>query len=130
LIKHGGEQSSNDNGFTIIEVLIAMAIFAIGILAVATMQISSINGNAGARKYSEASSFAQGQIESLMSISFANIVNSNSVNADGYRVQTTILNQSDLDLDGDNDIMNVEVTVFDPSGIERSRVTFLKAADI
>jgi type IV pilus assembly protein PilV len=35
-------------GFTLIEVLIAMAIFAIGILAVGSMQISAINTNVSA----------------------------------------------------------------------------------
>ena len=38
-------------GYTIMEVLIALAIFAIGILGVATMQISSTNGTASARKH-------------------------------------------------------------------------------
>jgi len=125
--------NNKEKGFTLIEVMIAMAIFAIGILGVAKMQINAISGNAKAREYSEASAFAQGQIESLMSTSFDNIVlagNSSTVNAGGYTVQTTILNQADLDGDLNNDIMNIEIRVFDPSGIERSLLTFLKAANI
>jgi type IV pilus assembly protein PilV len=35
-----------ENGFTILEVLIAVSVLAIGILAVASMQISAIRGNA------------------------------------------------------------------------------------
>ena len=121
---------SKSKGFTIIEILIAMAIFSIGILAVATMQISSVNGNSNARKYLEASAFAQGQLESTLLIPFNNVANSNIVNADGYRVQMTIQNQSDLDADGTNDVMTILVQVFDPSGIERSRMSFLKARNI
>jgi prepilin-type N-terminal cleavage/methylation domain-containing protein len=130
LIQNGIKLSNNDKGFTIIEVMIALVIFSFGILGLAKLQITAVNGNAKAREYSEASAFAQGQIESLMSTPFANIVNSNPVNADGYRIQTTILSQTDLDADGDNDIMTIEVRVFDPSNVERGLLTFLKAADI
>jgi len=117
-------------GFTLIEILIAMAIFSIGILGVATMQISSVNGNSNARRHLEASAFAQGLIESTLSIPFNNVTNSNIVNADGYRVQTTIQGQSDLDTDGTNDVMRILVQVFDPSGVERTRVSFLKSRNI
>ena len=129
-IQNGIQLKNSDKGFTIIEVMIALVIFAFGILGLAKLQILAVNGNANAREYSEASAFAQMQIESLMSIPFTNIVNSNPVNADGYRIQTTILSQADLDADGDNDIMTIEVRVFDPSNTERSLLTFLKAADI
>lgn len=118
------------DGFTLIEILIAMAIFSIGILGVATMQISSVNGNSNARKHLEASAFAQGQLESALLIPFNNVADSNVVNADGYRVQMTIQNQSDLDADGTNDAMRILVQVFDPSGVERSRISFLKAKNI
>jgi type IV pilus assembly protein PilV len=40
----------NQAGFTLIEVLIALAIFSIGILAVAAMQISAANSNTAAGK--------------------------------------------------------------------------------
>ena len=52
-------------GFTLIEVLIAMAIFSIGILAVASMQIRSINLNASAQMQSEATTLAVERLESL-----------------------------------------------------------------
>ena len=42
-----------DSGYTIIEVLIALAIFSIGILAVSAMQINAINHNASARLQTE-----------------------------------------------------------------------------
>ena len=124
------QKSIDSLGFTLIEVLIAMGIFSIGILAIATMQLSSVNGNGQARRFSEASAFAQGQIETLISIPYANIANSNVVNANGYRIQTTIQSQSDLNSDGTNDAMTIIVLVFDPSGVEKSRITFLKARNI
>jgi len=55
-------------GFTLIETLIAMAIFSIGILAVGSMQISAINNNASARMRTEATILASETVEMLMSL--------------------------------------------------------------
>lgn len=52
-------------GFTLLEVLIAVSIFAIGILAVATMQISAIHGNRLGNEFTQAISLAQMKIEEL-----------------------------------------------------------------
>ena len=60
----------SEQGFTLIEVLIAMAIFAIGILAVATMQISFVQGNASSRRYTEASILAGDRAEQLMALDY------------------------------------------------------------
>ena len=147
LIRNGEQQRSA--GFTLIEVLIAMVIFSIGILAVAKMQIAAINSNANARKLTEAGVAAQEQIESLMSIPFAGMpmpsagtpsspIIVDTVNADGFTIRTIYsidadgdgVDDADLDLDGNNDIMRIDVIIFDPLGIEKRRVSFLKAAII
>jgi type IV pilus assembly protein PilV len=57
-------------GFTLIEVLIAIAIFSIGILAIATLQIKSINANSAARMQSEATTAAVDCMERLMSLPY------------------------------------------------------------
>jgi type II secretion system protein I len=59
-------------GFTLIEVMIAMAIFAIGILAVFSMQITAINQNAAARMQTEATAIAAQQLELLMALPYDN----------------------------------------------------------
>ena len=59
------EKTSSLRGFTLIEVLIALAIFSIGILAVASMQIQSINLNASAQMQSEATTLAVEWLERL-----------------------------------------------------------------
>ena len=132
---------NSDYGFTILEVLIAMVIFAIGILGVASMQTSAVTGNGKVRKFLEASAFAQNQVELLMSTTFNSLPASpaTTVPINGYTVNVlysldidddvTTNQDLDLDGDGDDDLMRVEVFVQDPSGVERSRVSFVTALE-
>jgi type II secretion system protein I len=64
------DNSAACSGFTLIEVLIALAIFAIGILAIASLQIRSISSNAAARMQSEATVAAVDCMERLMSLPY------------------------------------------------------------
>ena len=60
-------------GFTLIEVLMVMTIFSIGILAVAAMQITSTKGNASARRMTEASALAKKHVENLMRLPYDHV---------------------------------------------------------
>ncbi len=66
-------------GFTLVEVMIGMAIFAIGFLAVSSMQITAIQGNGSAREGTEAATLAAEQAERLMALPYANIVDGGPV---------------------------------------------------
>ncbi len=55
-------------GFTLIEVLIALVIFAIGMLAVAKMQGESIRGNTFSDLMTVAKTLAEAKMEQLMSV--------------------------------------------------------------
>lgn len=55
-----------ENGFTLLEVLIAVFILTIGILGVNALQITSIRGNSTARGLSESTNFAAVQVEELI----------------------------------------------------------------
>jgi type IV pilus modification protein PilV len=57
-------------GFTLIEVLVALAIFAIGFLAIASLQATYIGDNASARLQTEATSMAVQVIEQLRALPF------------------------------------------------------------
>ncbi len=63
-------KSVYNRGFTLIEVLIAITIFAIGILAVGSMQISAINTNAGARTYTTVVTLAKDRAEELLALPY------------------------------------------------------------
>jgi type IV pilus assembly protein PilV len=64
-------RSQNNEGFTLIEVLIAISIFAFGLLSVAAMQISAIQVNSTAGQITTRSTWAQDKIEELIALSYA-----------------------------------------------------------
>ncbi|MEW6518818.1 MAG: prepilin-type N-terminal cleavage/methylation domain-containing protein [Thermodesulfobacteriota bacterium] len=63
--------TSRQSGFTLIEVLIAVAIFTIGILAVNAMQTAAIKGNSSANRITESSSWASDRIETLIGLNYS-----------------------------------------------------------
>lgn len=63
--KHLLSTMPDSAGFTMVEVLIALAVFSIGILAVFAMQTTAINQNAAARMQSEATGVAVHTMERL-----------------------------------------------------------------
>jgi len=63
-----------EKGFTLIDVLFAIAILAFGLLAVAKMQGSAIQGNFFAGGKTEAVTWAQDRMETLMALPYANVV--------------------------------------------------------
>ena len=68
LKQKAGAGIGNNKGFSLIEVIIAVSIFSIGILAVATMQIAAINGNKVARKNTKAVTWSGDRADRLLSL--------------------------------------------------------------
>jgi len=58
------------DGFTLIEVMIAIVVLTIGILGVLSMQTTSIGGNAGANHISTAAVWGSKEIEEIFSINY------------------------------------------------------------
>ncbi len=58
------------NGFTLIEIMIAITVLAIGILGIAKMQLSAVKGNSYANGLTEATAFAQNKIEELAALAY------------------------------------------------------------
>jgi type IV pilus assembly protein PilV len=61
----------NDAGFTIIEVVIAMSILAVGLLGVAAMQTSAIQVNSAAGQMTTRMNWAQDKMEELKALPFS-----------------------------------------------------------
>ena len=76
----------NNKGFTLVEVMIGMAIFVIGYLAVASMQMMAIKGNTSARKTTEAATLAADQLETLIVLPYDNIASGGPVVQGAYEV--------------------------------------------
>lgn len=58
----------NERGSTLLEVIIAVSILTVGILAVASMQLSAIIGNESAIELTEALTVAQDKLEDLIRV--------------------------------------------------------------
>jgi prepilin-type N-terminal cleavage/methylation domain-containing protein len=59
-----------NKGFTLIEILITMAILAVGILGVMTMQIRAVRSNAEARHVTESAAWVADQFERLIPMDY------------------------------------------------------------
>ncbi|MGA8239090.1 MAG: prepilin-type N-terminal cleavage/methylation domain-containing protein [Desulfobacterales bacterium] len=105
---------NNQEGFTLIEVLIAMAIFAVGILALAGLQVTYIGGNASAQMQTEATALGAQVIEQLKSLPFDAVELDSAANphqppAGGsgpYDVQWTVADNTPV-----NNAKTIDVTV-------------------
>jgi type IV pilus modification protein PilV len=60
----------NKKGFTLIEVLVGLIILAIGLLAIAGMQLNSVKGNFFSSNLTQASVLAQDRLEILRSLNW------------------------------------------------------------
>jgi type IV pilus assembly protein PilV len=67
------DRTRDPRGFTIIEVMIAISIFAIGILAVWSMQLAAISNNASSKLRTEATVLASKWVENRLAIDYATL---------------------------------------------------------
>ena len=93
--------TKNQNGFTLVELLVALVIFAVGILGVATMQITSIKGNSKGRLISEASNLAADRIEIFMSLKYSTLTDDDLDGVTGLGDMTTATADGADDSNGD-----------------------------
>ena len=100
-------------GFTFIEVIIALAIFSIGILGVAAMQTSSTRGNSVAGRVTSNVSWATDRVEKLMALPYAHadlIAGNHSVAAGNLTAATDgIDNNSDGRIDEAGETGNIAI---------------------
>ncbi len=56
---------NSSGGFTLLEVLVAMIVFSLGLMALSSLSVALIGGNSTSRRYLEAATKAQGLLEGL-----------------------------------------------------------------
>ncbi len=89
--KDQSKMKLNQDGFTLIELMVAITIFAVGLLSIAGMQITSINSNTTSLQRTEAASLAQDEMEFLFSLPLSDarfnnnnqVVDNNRIGSDG-----------------------------------------------
>jgi type IV pilus assembly protein PilV len=71
-------------GLTLIEVLIALTVLAIGLLGVALMQVSSISGNSFSREMGVATTLGQDMVEKLITLDYTASTRDAALNAGNH----------------------------------------------
>ncbi len=89
-----------DDGFTLIEVMIALIVMSIGLTALAAVQISAIQGNAFSKRMTTAVSIADEKMEQIKSNLYTEIVSESSSQITqsnlNFTRQVTVTNNSPL----------------------------------
>jgi len=121
-----------DDGFTLIEVMIAIAVLTIGILGVMAMQVHSIDGNASAMRRTRALTLSQDAIERIMSAPFSSFaVGTTSSTNESYTIDqlVEVLPASALTA---TDALRVTVTArWTEGGIQRTLpLVFIKSQNM
>lgn len=126
-----------DKGFTLIEVLISLAILSIGILAVASLQVSASLQTRNSLEITEACAIASYQMEVLMQMPFANVTTTPSysiptgrfsIPTNQYNIQWTVT-MIDLNGDGIAEARSVDLTVTRISSNRQVELVFMKHND-
>ncbi len=81
------------NGFTILEVMIAMAIFSIGVLGLIKMQIASSSHNVNSRLSTQRAAESADWIELTMNLAFDDDGTIAPIIRDRYEITKTVTNQ-------------------------------------
>ena len=107
--ENGTEACSS--GFTLIEVLVALAIFAIGILALTSLQAVYIGGNSSARMQTKATTLAAQTLERLKILPFEHDDLDSGGNphqkvVGAYRIEWNVTDNSPI-----NEVKTIQITV-------------------
>lgn len=102
----------NSEGFTLIEVLIAISILSIGLLAIGSMQTASIRGNSFASRVTDGATIASDRLEKLMALPYTHSELTAGTHTEtdasrGYTVSWDVTNNSPI---GETKRITLQVT--------------------
>lgn len=63
-------EQKRERGFTLIEIMIAIVVFSIGVLAIASLQIKAVQGNAHAKRITTSATWSQDKVERFISLPY------------------------------------------------------------
>ena len=98
-------------GFTLTEVLVGLVILAVGILALAAMQITSTKGGSFSNHLTQATVFAQDKLEHLKNLSYSHSNLGSGQHDEGILSGTIFSRQYNIEEDAGNSMKTITVTV-------------------
>jgi type IV pilus assembly protein PilV len=101
----------NENAFTLIEVLVGLVILAIGLLALAVMQITAIKGGYFSSSVAQATFLSQERLEYLENLPYNDSNLSSGVHNEGTISGTIFSRQYDIAEDTGNPMKTITVIV-------------------
>jgi prepilin-type N-terminal cleavage/methylation domain-containing protein len=101
----------NKKGFSLIEVLVGLVLLAIGLLAIAGMQITSVRGNFFSGNMTQASILAQDRLEILRNLPFGDAGLTVGNHNDGVIPGTIITRDYDVLVIPGTTMLNITVRV-------------------
>jgi prepilin-type N-terminal cleavage/methylation domain-containing protein len=118
-----------EDGFTLIEVMIAIAIFSIGILATWALQTGSTRGNTKARHLTSAATYAADRLERLVHLPYTHMdltagVHTPALDADGIDNNYN----GEIDEPGESGSLQLTWQVTDDSPILRTKTVRVDVA--
>lgn len=117
-MKKNTQIASNNRGFTLIEVLVAMVILSIGIIALTSMQTTGIKGNATANILTTGGTWAADSVERIFAMEYNDLKDTTSTSVDGhYSTNWEVTDDTPLP-----NTKTVAVTVTSSDGGEQRRV--------
>ena len=135
IIKKGSRFFNCESGFTLLEVMIAVGIFAIGITSLAALQYKTVGGNTRGRMITEATTYGERKMEELIRLPYGkdddggqldpNANPHSFIPAAPYTVNW-IVTKMDLDGDGTNDSKRIDLTVSAPKLQRAISMVFFK----
>ncbi len=124
---------SNQKGFTLLELLIALVILAVGLLGLAGLHIAAIRGNVSGFKLSTASAIAQQRIEELKTLDSSSAAlsvgahaNDGSVTIQGITYNRSYIIQDNSPVTGTSTITFTVLYVEPGTGTARSTGLFTR----
>jgi type IV pilus modification protein PilV len=111
----------NNKGFTLIEVLVGLVILAIGLLAIASMQVTSVRGNFFSNYLTHASYAGQDRMEFLDNLSYTSAeLSAGDHNDPSTTISGIVFNRSYSVADDPNGYKIINYTVRWNDGVNRS----------
>ena len=100
----------NKHGFTLIEVLVALTVLAFGILALGSLQVTSVRGNFFSNNVTRATVLAQDRLEQLRNLPWDDAALGSGHHNEGV-ISDTIFSRSYNVADTTNTMKRIAVTV-------------------